>query len=120
MAENVIRQPSVSPGRRGAAPLVFAVVETTVTAVAALCWILLALAMYMEAYDQPASYPGRPEGHAELAYLACGMLVSLAVTWTLRLVTVRAVWHIVNGLIAARLVTTLVITTVLTVDLLNG
>lgn len=44
----------------------------------------------------------------------------LAVTWLLRLATGRVARHIVNGLMAIRLVAVLVITAVLAVDLLNG
>ncbi|MCP9986077.1 hypothetical protein LUX01_04445 [Streptomyces sudanensis] len=120
MTDGAIRRPAPQPDRRSTALLVLATAETAITAVVSLCWLLLALAMYMESYDLDPSAPGQPRGHAELAYSALGTLASLAVTWSLRLAPRRVVRHAVNGLIAVRLAFVLLLTAVLAVDLLNG
>ncbi len=63
----------------------FARTETMVALAAALCWRLLAFAMYAEGYDLDPSAPRQMSGDAEIARLALLLAVSVAVTWSLRL-----------------------------------
>ncbi|MFV2118364.1 hypothetical protein ACE14D_07930 [Streptomyces sp. Act-28] len=105
--------------QRGSAPFFFVVLESAVTTPLALGWLVLALAMYMESYDLQPGVQG-PEGHAGLAWSACGVLVSVALTWLLRLAPGRVTRHAVDGVVALRLVAVLVVTAVLFVDLIDG
>ncbi|WP_432247815.1 hypothetical protein ACRAR1_07980 [Streptomyces sanyensis] len=98
----------------------FAIVESAVTAVLVVGWLLLALAMYMESYDLDPSAPGQPHGHAQIAWLAVGSLASVGITWLLRISRKPAVRMVVDGLVALRLVAVVTITVILAADLLNG
>lgn len=119
MSNGVIRPPGTEGGR-STGRLVYAIVESAVTAVLSMCWLLLALAMYMESYDLDPSAPGQPRGYAQLAWLAVGSLASIGITWLLRIARKPGVRMVVDGLIALRLLAVAVITVILAADLLNG
>ncbi|MCQ6554675.1 hypothetical protein NPS70_15925 [Streptomyces sp. C10-9-1] len=105
---------------RGAGSFVLAIVESAVTSVLSVCWLLLALAVYLESYGLAPGAPGRPHGHAALAWSAGGLLASLGVTWLLRASRRAAVRRGADGAVTARLVTVLAVTALLAVDLLDG
>ncbi|WP_432250431.1 hypothetical protein ACRAR1_27380 [Streptomyces sanyensis] len=105
---------------RGTGSFVLAIVESAVTSVLSTCWLLLALAMYLESYGLDPGAPGRPHGHAALAWSACGLLASLGVTWLLGASRSAAVRRVADGAVTARLLAVLVVTVLLAVDLLNG
>ncbi|GGQ00376.1 hypothetical protein [Streptomyces roseolilacinus] len=92
--------------RRGAAPFLFVVVESAVTTALALGWLMSALQ--------------GPEGHTGLVRGACGVLGSVVVTGSLRLVPGHVLRHAVDGVIALRLVAVLVVTAVLLPVLVGG
>ncbi|MET9375826.1 hypothetical protein ABZX98_17000 [Streptomyces sp. NPDC002992] len=119
MSSTHVQRPAAD-ARRGTFRLVLAVVETAVTAVLATGWLLLAAAMYMESYDLDPSAPGQPDGHAQLAWLAVGVLASVGVTWLLRVVRKPGVRAAADGLIALRMLAVVVVTTILAADLLDG
>ncbi|MEU3821941.1 hypothetical protein AB0E74_20340 [Streptomyces sp. NPDC030392] len=103
--------------RRGSAPFFFVVLESAVTVPLALGWLLLSLAMRLEA---ATAVPGAPvpDGHEGLGWSAGGVLVSVALTWLLRLAPGHVTRHAVDGVVALRLPAVLIVTAVLLVDLL--
>ncbi|MCP3817391.1 hypothetical protein NLX86_04315 [Streptomyces sp. A3M-1-3] len=108
------------PERRARALLLVAWLETAVTAVAMMCWLLLAVAMYMESYDLDHSAPEQPEGYDQIAVMAFAVLGSLAVSWLLRLRRNSIVRGAANGLILVRIVFVVAMSGVMLADLLNG
>ncbi|WP_345615930.1 MULTISPECIES: hypothetical protein [Streptomyces] len=114
-----VRNDGVGPVR-GTGSFVLAVVESAVTSVLSMCWLLLALAISLESYGLDSGAPGRPHGHATLAWSACGLPASLGVTWLLGASRRAAVRRVADGVVAARLLAVLVVTALLTVDLLDG
>ncbi|MFE1408743.1 hypothetical protein ACFW5D_35290 [Streptomyces sp. NPDC058770] len=55
-----------------------------VTAFLSGCWLMPALAMYMESYDLDPSAP-QPHGQAQLAWLTVCALASIGIAWLLRI-----------------------------------
>ncbi|MDT9682242.1 hypothetical protein RND61_09165 [Streptomyces sp. TRM76323] len=119
MADDTGVQNPARARQRGSAPFLFVVVETAVTTALALGWLALSLATRPESYDPAPGVPGA-EGHGGLAWGACGVLGSVAVTWLLRLVPGHVTRHAVDGVVALRLVAVLVVTAVLLLDLVDG
>lgn len=119
MADDTGMQNPARARRRGSAPFLFVVAETAVTTALALGWLALSPAVRPESYDLAPGAPG-PEGHGGLAWGACGVLGSVAVTWLLRLVPGHVTRHAVDGVVALRLVAVLVVTAVLLLDLVGG
>ncbi|OEJ93855.1 hypothetical protein J116_004600 [Streptomyces thermolilacinus SPC6] len=95
------------------------VLESAVTTPLAIGWLMLSWAMCMEAATAGPGVPV-PEGHGELAWAACGVLGSVAVTWLLRLVPGHVLRHAVDGVVALRLVAVLAVTAALFLDLFDG
>ncbi|MFD3534665.1 hypothetical protein [Streptomyces sp. NPDC058664] len=124
MSSMNVRHPETHPDptdiSRGEGRLALVIAESAVTAALSACWLLLALAMYMESYDLDPSAPGQPYGQGDLALLAVGCLASIGVTWLLRATRKPGVRLAVDGLVALRLLVVLVLTGFLTADLLNG
>ncbi|MFJ3933719.1 MULTISPECIES: hypothetical protein [unclassified Streptomyces] len=114
-----VRNDGVGPVR-GTGSFVFAIVESAVTSVLSTCWLLLALAMYLESYGLDPGAPGRPHGHATLVWFAGGLLASLGVTWLLGASRRAAVRRVADGVVSARLLAVLGVTALLTIDLLDG
>ncbi|KAF0650457.1 MULTISPECIES: hypothetical protein [Streptomyces] len=119
MADDTGIQDPARARRGGSAPFLFVVVESAVTTLLALSWLVTALAMYLES---STAVPGArvPEGHGGLAWAACGVLGSVVVTWLLRLVPGHVLRHAVDGVAVLRLVAVLVVTAVLFLDLVDG
>ncbi|MEU8757596.1 hypothetical protein [Streptomyces sp. NPDC048659] len=105
---------------RGDGRFAFVVVESVVSGLLAVGWLLLALAMSMEAYDRVPGEPGTPEGQGGLALLALGVGVSVGVTWALRLFRAPGARLVVDGVVALRLLAVLVVSVLLGMDLLDG
>lgn len=111
-----------SPGRSrrgGSAPFFFVVLESAVTVPLALGWLLLSLPATAEWATAVPGAPA-PEGHAGLAWSACGVLVSVVLTWLLRLVPGHVTRHAVDGVVALRLAAGLVVTAMLLLGLFDG
>ncbi|CAL9566063.1 hypothetical protein [Streptomyces sp. enrichment culture] len=120
MADETIRRDQVPTRRRGgSAPFFFVVLESAVTVPLALGWLMLSLAMYLEASTAVPGAPA-PEGPGGLAWAACAVLGSVAVTWLLRLAPGHVLRHAVDGVVALRLAAVLIVTAVLCVDLFDG
>jgi hypothetical protein len=98
----------------------FALAETAVTLFAALCWKVLAFAMYAEGYDLDPSAPGQVSGDAEIARLALLFAASVAVTWLLRLPHWPPLRTAADALIAVRLAAVLLLSAVMFLALLTG
>lgn len=98
----------------------FARTETMVALAAALCWRLLAFAMYAEGYDLDPSAPRQMSGDAEIARLALLLAVSVAVTWSLRLLPWPPLRTAVDALAVVRLAAVLLLSTVMALALLTG
>ncbi|MFF8671886.1 hypothetical protein [Streptomyces sp. NPDC015242] len=106
----------VQPGRRPR----FAAAEALVSLCAALCWRVLAFAMYAEGYDLDPSAPRQVSGEAEIARLALLLAASVAVTWSLRLLPWPPLRTAVDACAVVRLGAVLVLSAVLAVALLTG
>jgi hypothetical protein len=98
----------------------FARTETVVALAAALCWRLLAFAMYAEGYDLDPSAPRQMSGDAEIARLALLLAVSVAVTWSLRLLPWPPLRTAVDALAVVRLAAVLLLSAVMVLALLTG
>ncbi|MEU7565363.1 hypothetical protein AB0A99_04980 [Streptomyces fradiae] len=120
MADDTGTQDSARARRGGgSAPFLFVVVESAVTTLLALGWLVTALAMHLESSTAAPGVPG-PEGHEGLAWGACGVLGSVAATWLLRLVPGHVLRHAVDGVAVLRPVAVLVVTAALFLDLVDG
>ncbi|MFF5649720.1 hypothetical protein ACFY8N_14965 [Streptomyces collinus] len=98
----------------------FARTETMVALAAALCWRLLAFAMYAEGYDLDPSAPRQMSGDAEIARLALLLAVSVAVTWSLLLLPWPPLRTAVDALAVVRLAAVLLLSAVMALALLTG
>jgi hypothetical protein len=98
----------------------FALAETVVALSAALCWRLLAFAMYAEGYDLDPSAPRQMSGDAEIARLALLLAVSVAVTWSLRLLPWPPLRTAVGAIAVVRLAAVVLLSSVMVLALLTG
>ncbi|MFF5841824.1 hypothetical protein ACIP25_08990 [Streptomyces massasporeus] len=98
----------------------FARAETVVALCAALCWRVLAFAMYAEGYDLDPSAPHQMSGDAAIAHLALLLALSVAVTWSLRLLPWPPLRTAVDALAVVRLAAVLVLSAVMALALLTG
>lgn len=98
----------------------FALAETVVALCAALCWRGLAFAMYAEGYDLDPSAPRQMSGHTEVASLSVLLAVSVAVTWSLRLLPWPPLRTAVDALAVVRLAAVLLLSAVMALALLTG
>ncbi|WP_329328687.1 hypothetical protein [Streptomyces luteogriseus] len=98
----------------------FVIAETAVALCAALCWRLLALAMYAEGYDLDPSAPRQMSGDAEIARLALLLAASAAVTWSLRLLPWPPLRTAVDALAVVRLAAVVLLSAVMALALLTG
>ncbi|MFF6951959.1 hypothetical protein ACFZAD_25295 [Streptomyces iakyrus] len=98
----------------------FARTENMVALAAAACWRLLAFAMYAEGYDLAPSAPRQMSGDAEIARLALLLAVSVAVTWSLRLLPWPPLRTAVDALAVVRLAAVLLLSAVMVLALLTG
>jgi hypothetical protein len=98
----------------------FARTESVVALCAALCWRLLAFAMHAEGYDLDPSAPRQMSGDAEIARLALLLAVSVAVTWSLRLLPWPPLRTAVDALAVVRLAAVLLLSAVMALALLTG
>ncbi|GEC08419.1 hypothetical protein SSP24_60740 [Streptomyces spinoverrucosus] len=108
---------SLVPGRQHPRlPLV----ETVVTLFVALCWKVLAFAMYAEGYDLDPSAPVQMSGDEQIEDLALLFAASVPLTWLLRLVPWSPVRTATDALVALRLVAVLLLSAVMFLALLTG
>ncbi|MGW6643860.1 hypothetical protein [Streptomyces iakyrus] len=98
----------------------FARTEAVVALAAALCWRLLAFAMYAEGYDLDPSAPRQMVGDAEIARLALLLAVSVAVTWSLRLLPWPPLRTAVDAFAVVRLAAVLLLSAVMALALITG
>ncbi|MFF0222207.1 hypothetical protein [Streptomyces sp. NPDC004629] len=108
---------SLLPMRQGPR---FALLETGVTLFAALCWKVLAFAMYAEGYDLDESAPVQVTGDDDIAALALLFGLSVPLTWLLRLVPWPPLRTTADSVIALRLVAVVLLSAVMFVGLLTG
>jgi hypothetical protein len=94
--------------------------ETVTTLFAALCWKVLAFAMYAEGYDLDPSAPVRMSGEEEIEALALLFAASVPLTWLLRLPPWPALRTTADALVALRLAAVLLLSAVLFLALLTG
>ncbi|MGC5037646.1 hypothetical protein ACPXCS_10150 [Streptomyces sp. DT190] len=98
----------------------FAPAEALASLCAALCWRVLAFAMYAEGYDLDPSAPRQVSGEAELARLALPLAASVALTWSLRLLPWPPLRTAVDAVAVVRLAAVLLLSAALAVALLTG
>ncbi|MFI9149823.1 hypothetical protein [Streptomyces sp. NPDC053367] len=94
--------------------------ETGVTLLAALCWTVLAFAMYAEGYDLDASAPVQMSGQEEIESLALWFALSVPVTWLVRLVPWEPARTAADVVIALRLAAVLLLSLAMFAALLTG
>ncbi|MEV5319257.1 hypothetical protein AB0K92_16670 [Streptomyces sp. NPDC052687] len=108
---------SLLPTRQGPR---FALLESGVTLFAALCWKVLAFAMYAEGYDLDDSAPAQVTGDEDIAALALLFGLSVPVTWLLRLIPWQPLRTATEAIIALRLVAVVLLSAVMFAGLLTG
>ncbi|MFJ5842041.1 hypothetical protein ACIQGO_35760 [Streptomyces shenzhenensis] len=90
------------------------------TLFAALCWKVLAFAMYAEGYDLDESAPVQMTGDNDIAALALLFGLSVPLTWLPRLSPWPPLRTAADSLIALRLVAVVLLSAVMFVGLLTG
>ncbi|MFD9188347.1 hypothetical protein ACFWCA_09000 [Streptomyces phaeochromogenes] len=95
-------------------------VEAAATLFCALCWKILAFAMYAEGYDLDSSAPVQPAGDDQIELLALLFACSVPVTWLLGRVAPPGLRTALDNVIVVRLAVALALSLVMFLGLLTG
>ncbi|MEU5346417.1 hypothetical protein AB0H18_37305 [Streptomyces sp. NPDC020766] len=95
-------------------------VEAAATLFCALCWKVLAFAMYAEGYDLDPSAPVQPAGDQQIELLALLFACSVPVTWLLGRVAPPGLRSALDNVIVVRLAVALALSLVMFLGLLTG